>query len=380
MNRGYFALRPLPVDRHRAYAQGMLHEFLSHHREAILERARTRIAAQRAPPTTPDDVAGIPVFLDQLTERLRTPRRDDEAVAKSAAARGAVLLKQGFTIAQVVHDYGGVCQAVTELADEIHAPITADEFRVFNACLDDAIAEAVTEFTRGHQDALREQQREEQREQHAELAHELRNAVGAALVSFHVLRMGKVGLEGSTAAVLGRSLQRLAGLVDTTLSEVRLEAGHLSPEPLAVRGLLEESAASASMEATARALSFHVTPGAGDVQVRADRALLAACVGNLLQNAFKFTRAGGHVWLTTSATDERVLIEVEDECGGLPPGAADELFKPFAQRGPDRSGLGLGLSIARRSVEASGGALRVKDVPGKGCAFTIDLPRLRAKA
>ena len=52
-------------------------------------------------------------------------------------------------MAQVVHDYGGVCQAVTELADEMHAPITADEFRIFNRCLDDAIAEAVTEYTRG---------------------------------------------------------------------------------------------------------------------------------------------------------------------------------------------------------------------------------------
>jgi len=96
----------------------------------------------------------------------------------------------------------------------------------------------------------------------------------------------------------------------------------------------------------------------------------------LLHNAFKFTRRHGHVSLKASSTEERVIIEVADECGGLPPGKADELFLPFEQRSPDRSGLGLGLSISRKSVEADGGQLRVRDVPGVGCVFTIDLPRL----
>ncbi len=96
----------------------------------------------------------------------------------------------------------------------------------------------------------------------------------------------------------------------------------------------------------------------------------------MLQNAFKFTRAKGHVTLKTSSAKDRVLIEVEDECGGLPPGKADELFRQFEQRGPDRTGLGLGLSISRKSVEADGGEIHVRDVPGVGCVFTIDLPQL----
>jgi signal transduction histidine kinase len=69
------------------------------------------------------------------------------------------------------------------------------------------------------------------------------------------------------------------------------------------------------------------------------------------------------------------LIEVEDECGGLPPGDSEELFKVFEQRGGDRSGLGLGLAISRRGVEANGGKLYVRDLPGRGCVFTIDLPK-----
>jgi hypothetical protein len=83
------------------------------------------------------------------------------------------------------------------------------------------------------------------------------------------------------------------------------------------------------------------------------------------------------VSLGASATGERVLIEIADECGGLPPGKTAELFQPFEQRGSDRSGLGLGLTITRKSISACGGEVRVRDIPGTGCVFTIDLPRLR---
>jgi hypothetical protein len=79
--------------------------------------------------------------------------------------------------------------------------------------------------------------------------------------------------------------------------------------------------------------------------------------------------------LTVRATADRVLFEVEDECGGLPPGKAEDLFQPFEQRASDRSGLGLGLSICRRAAKASDGDLRVRDMPGTGCVFTLDLPR-----
>ena len=72
---------------------------------------------------------------------------------------------------------------------------------------------------------------------------------------------------------------------------------------------------------------------------------------------------------------DRILIDVEDHCGGLPPGSAEQMFLPFTQSGADKSGLGLGLAICRRSVEANNGVLRVRDMPGSGCVFTIDLPR-----
>ena len=94
-----------------------------------------------------------------------------------------------------------------------------------------------------------------------------------------------------------------------------------------------------------------------------------------MQNAFKFTEHQTEVSLNAYATADRVRIDVEDKCGGLPRGDTERLFRPFTQSGTDRSGLGLGLSIARRSVEANDGVLSVRDVPGTGCVFTIDLPR-----
>lgn len=106
-----------------------------------------------------------------------------------------------------------------------------------------------------------------------------------------------------------------------------------------------------------------------------DRDLLLAAAGNLLQNAFKFTHPHSEVILNVYALADRIFIDVQDHCGGLPPGMAEQMFIPFLQGAQDRSGLGLGLSIARRSVEANNGTLSVRNAPGIGCIFTINLPR-----
>jgi hypothetical protein len=94
---------------------------------------------------------GVPVFLDQLGEALRIAKSSDavdhEEIGKSAARHGHDLLRMGLSIGQVVRRYGDVCQVVTELAVQQKAPISGDEFQTLNLCLDDAIAEAVTEYS-----------------------------------------------------------------------------------------------------------------------------------------------------------------------------------------------------------------------------------------
>ena len=102
---------------------------------------------------------------------------------------------------------------------------------------------------------------------------------------------------------------------------------------------------------------------------------LVAAIINLLQNGFKFTRPKTEVQLSAySSKDGGVCIDVADHCGGLPEGFASVMFRPFTQANKDQSGLGLGLSIARQSVESEGGTLSVRDIPGTGCVFTIWLP------
>ena len=117
-----------------------------------------------------------------------------------------------------------------------------------------------------------------------------------------------------------------------------------------------------------------------EVTIEGDRQVLAAVVINLLQNAFKFTRPRSTVTLRVGASAERVLIEVQDECGGLAGGNVNELFRPFEQRGADRTGLGLGLAFSRWGADANNGRIYARNLPDKGCVFTIDLPRVAAPA
>jgi signal transduction histidine kinase len=279
---------------------------------------------------------------------------------------------RGFTIGQVVHDYGDICQSVTELADEMKAPITVDEFHTFNRCLDDATADAVTEYTRLRVSA----ESTGEMERLGALAHEMRNSLSAATLAFAAIKTGNVGASGSTGAVLDRSLRGLRNLIDGSLAHVRIESGSLNRARIAVSELVEDIEVGASLEAQARDMSLSVAPVQPGLEVEADRAIIAAALTNLLLNAFKFSRTGAHVSLTTSATPDRVLFDVEDECGGLAVGNAEDLFRSYTQHGTNREGLGLGLSITRKGIEAHDGEVGVRDLPGKGCVFTIALPRL----
>jgi signal transduction histidine kinase len=170
-------------------------------------------------------------------------------------------------------------------------------------------------------------------------------------------------------------LRGLNELIDRELAEVRLGAGIHHRETVVVREFIEDVEVAATMDANARRLHFSVISVPKDVTVHADRQILTSVVANLLQNAFKFTRAGGYVALRVRATAERVLIDVEDQCGGLPPGKTDELFHAFEQRSTDRTGLGLGLAICHRGARLNDGEIHVVDHAGTGCVFTVDLPR-----
>ena len=149
---------------------------------------------------------GVPVFLEQLEDALRGRLTSSADIARSALQHGHELLLQGFTVSQVVHDYGDVCQAITELAVEMNASISTDDFRMLNRCLDDAIAGAVTEFGREQNRSTLDEETTRGNERAGFVAHEMRNLLNTAILAFEVLKTGNVGVGGSTGTVLHRSL------------------------------------------------------------------------------------------------------------------------------------------------------------------------------
>ena len=373
----------------------MLHEFLTTNRADLIERCRLKVARRSAPRVTQAELThGIPLFLDQLIKTLQVEQTSEPMQSRrvsgpagggspvlsemgaAAALHGRELLQQGFTVDQVVHDYGDLCQAITDLAFERKAPIEIDEFRTLNRCLDNGIADAVTEYAYQRNSDMTNNGVQALNERLGFLAHELRNLLHTATLAFTAIKAGNVGVTGPPGSVLERSLIGLRTLIDRSLADVRVAAG-MPPRHalLSLADFVDQIGISALLEARARECKFTVAHVDERLAVDVDRDILLSALGNLLQNAFKFTEHGTEVSLHAYAVADRILIDVEDHCGGLPPGSADAMFLPFMQNGADKSGLGLGLAICRRSVEANHGVLRVRDVPGSGCVFTIDLPR-----
>jgi len=372
----------------------VLHEFLTTNKADLIERCQLKVAKRIAPKLASQELAhGIPRFLDQLiktleveqtSEPMRSRRVSGPAgggavvseIAATAALHGRELSEQGFTVDQVVHDYGDLCQAIADLAFERGVPIQVDEFRTLNRCLDNGIADAVTEYAFQRNSLVESNSVKALNERLGFLAHELRNLLHTATLAVMAIKAGNVGASGSTGAVLDRSLLGMRNLIDRSLADVRITAGMPARAHLiSLADFVADVKISAALEAHARQCEFTVGAVDAELALDVDREMLFSAVGNLLQNAFKFTQRHTEVSLNAYAAADRIRIDVEDHCGGLPQGSAEDMFLPFKQGGEDRSGLGLGLAICRRSVEANNGALKVRDVPGSGCVFTIELPR-----
>lgn len=175
-----------------------LYDFIETNRNELIRRCNENVLERSgsAARETEDD-HGVPLFLEQLCAELRHGPSKTRDIRESALAHGHDLLLQEFTISEVVHNYGDICQSVTDLAVELEAPISTEDFRTLNRCLDDAIAGAVTQFAR-EEDATRQGE-----------SHKLGHLANAAIAAFEVLRTGQVGVGGSTGEVIHRNLTAL---------------------------------------------------------------------------------------------------------------------------------------------------------------------------
>jgi hypothetical protein len=186
-----------------------LHEFVTANREDIIHRCRAKVAMRTAPPSTEAEIEhGVPLFLKQLVDALRHGPSKTHEIENAAAQHGHDLLLQGFSASQVVHDYGDVCQSITDLAVELDARISTDDFRTLNRCLDDAIAGAVTEHA------------VEQEVSRNGVSQELLNLTTAAITALEAIKTGNVGVGGSTGAVLHRGLLRIRALLERPTTSV----------------------------------------------------------------------------------------------------------------------------------------------------------------
>ena len=238
----------------KEYRPAVLHELLTSNRSELISRCKAKVAKRFAPAEIPAGVDnGVPLFLGQLVETLhleqqstvrdayepsRTPASTE--IGRAAALHGADMLRRGYNLDQVVHDYGDVCQSVTELAVERNALITADEFRTLNRCLDNAIADAVTAFARGGKDSINEQA-EALSEHLGWFSYHHVRLLDMAIQSFNAIQTGNIGATGATGIAHKNSLLELRALVQQSMAEIRLASAKTTLPPYPKPATVKES-------------------------------------------------------------------------------------------------------------------------------------------
>ena len=336
---------------------------------SVLENEQSE---HQAPPANKEGMAEAARDSDEPSMAFAAGSRQQVDLAHSAGKHGSELLRLGYTLSHVVHAYGAMCQAINEIAIVRDFTIIADEFRHLNQCLDVAIAGAVTEFQ--SQRDIKKSKRDV--EKLGFLAHELRNALSTVTMAFGMIKEGMVTARGSTGQVLERGLVRLDELIARSLTEVRLRADpKLHIESDSLRELVDQIALTARVDAEARhqTLNIKIDP---TIKVVADLQLIHSALFNLIQNAIKYSHKGGTIEVRGRMEGEQIIIEIEDECGGLSREAESGLFVPFEQNHANRKGMGIGLTIVQEAIVLNRGTIVCQNLPGRGCIFRVALPRI----
>jgi phosphoserine phosphatase RsbU/P len=218
------------------------------------------------------------------------------------------------------------------------------------------------------------------------VSHELRTPLAAMHQFLDILADGLAGaLSDEQQAYVQRTLRnarQLEGMVAELLDAVRAETGKLAVtvQPVELAPLVEDAVGGFAGRAADKAIHLSVEVQPGLAPVRADSGRVGQVLGNLLDNALKFTPEGGEVRVSAVADGERgfARVEVADNGPGVPADAAERIFERLWQveddAGPSRKGLGLGLHICRELVARQGGRIWVDSRPGEGATFAFTLP------
>jgi signal transduction histidine kinase len=371
-----------------------MYEFLSNNRAELTARCRAKVALRPGRSASTEQLEnGVPMFLEQLIrtlliEQSSTPSNSvavsgpaggvpaTSEMGSTAARHGKALLALGFTVDQVVHDYGDLCQAITDLAIERDAPFQIEEFRTLNRCLDNAIADAVTEFSYQRDSVNADKQSSDSNEQLSAFISEIRNHVGAISLAFCAAKAGNLAVTGATGTILERNILKLDRLIDEAWLDIRVSDDHAAVlQTFFLRDFISEAQAAVQLYAARKGGLLMVDAVDVDLAISGLREVLLSALVNLLQHAFNFTETHTKITLTAYASSDRILIEVSHKGGRLEHGAAEAMFLPFSQTDKSRTGFGADLAISRVALEAHDGSLSVRELPDAGCVFTINLPR-----
>lgn len=217
----------------------------------------------------------------------------------------------------------------------------------------------------------------------ATLGHELRNPLGAISNAVAVLnQLGKPEDQGARLReIIARQTRHLARLVEDLLDVARISSGKITLrwQPVDLRQMAERSLA--ALEQAGRTTQHQISLGLASALVKGDPARLEQIVGNLLDNALKYTPAGGRISLTIERDGKDAALRVKDTGPGIAPEMLPRLFERFVQgdQSLDRpqSGLGLGLTVVKRLVELHHGTISaLSEGPGHGSEFIVRLPLL----
>jgi len=355
-----------------------LSRLLAERRAEILQRWTQRIAHEHADKELSRGELWdhLPLFFDGVVAALRTEEgASADLVAATegttaSAAHGTQRLRVGFDLAEVVREYENLTECILDEVEALGGSLSIRAFRRVQALLNAGRAEAVSAYIqRRDTEMAREHSRHV-----AFIAHELRSPLMTSFMAATVLRKTARSEDDHALTLLTRNLSALRELVDQVLMADRLSGQlHVVPESIDLRPLLDEVIADARLAAEPRHIEL-ILKGPDTLPVNGDRRVLRSAISNLVGNAVKFTHEGHAVTVRTARGEGQTSIEVEDGCGGLPEGDATELFEPFVQRGENRTGFGLGLAIVKQALEAHGGTVSVRNLPGRGCVFSLALP------
>jgi signal transduction histidine kinase len=215
------------------------------------------------------------------------------------------------------------------------------------------------------------------------LAHELRNPLAPMRNAVEIVRASAGAIPEARWAneVIERQMGHLSRLVDDLLDVSRISRGsiELRRERVSLAAVVEAAVESSrpAIERARHELSVILAPDPIDLD--ADSVRLAQVLSNLLNNAARYTHAGGHVTVRAAREDGEAVVRVIDDGVGIPPPMLDRIFEMFAQvpdaGGPRHGGLGIGLTLVKRLVELHGGTVEARSAgPGQGSEFVVRLP------